>query len=390
VAVDITDKDFVKFVARDSGPINVYAKDTVTGEDELKSTHTTVRKAQQKAGNLALAAAFENPAVKIRYEKHEVVDVTINAQDITMQVGAPSGVLNPLLTNYTMVAEPGSYGLSGALAGTTVAQVGDPGELVSHATFESFAVGTTGENNLVSSDGFTLGNRYSAFVDDLRGHGVGDRSCRFDFLQGEESGVTGGAWSGLNANIGESFSWRAWFYIPSGFVWNSGSKFVRPEIDGGGYMNIYPSDGNFHMQNNTNSTEFQTSFANNKDLRVAPATAPGVSSGAGVKPPYDEWFCFEMYIEFAKTPNSGIWRVWFTGTNRTDSTYYENELCFNDEVTPTVRSGGSGGYDRIQCFTQWNPPSAPQNQSLWLDDFKIVKNPTNTDINGFPFIGAFG
>jgi polyisoprenoid-binding protein YceI len=86
VTIDISDEEYFKFVARENSPVYVYAKNTVTGEDELKSTHNTIRKAQQKAGNLALAAAFENSDIKIRYEKHEVVDVTINAQDITMKV----------------------------------------------------------------------------------------------------------------------------------------------------------------------------------------------------------------------------------------------------------------------------------------------------------------
>jgi hypothetical protein len=417
VAVDITDKDFVKFVARNSGPINVYAKDTVTGEDELKSTHTTVRKAQQKAGNLALAAAYENPAVRVRYEKHEVVDVTINAQDITMQVDAPSGVLQPLLTNYTMVAEPASYSLSGAVAGTSklVVPPAGPGWITTE-NWTGVPVGTS-----VTVAGNALGNYLTLnqvradIVSNATDPGVnpvtGDRCCKI--YANSNSDTWGMMYSyPTNLNVGEEIWVRCYFKYPAGFKWEaSGAKLktfgmgttngtrswlnldhirrTNPVGNYSGYLNdnAFPFyyANNYRVLSEVSGDYFDGPGFLGRDwydeLVPLGALADGGNPFVGVRPLHDEWTCLEQYIKMATTNNSGgIWRIWQDGI-----------LIFEDTYHFTMNPGILHNHCQIHSF--WNNNATGngplQNQHAYIDAFEArTSQPSQQDAFNNYMIGT--
>ena len=127
--------------------------------------------------------------------------MTINGQDITMRVDAPSGVLQPVIFNYTLVAESGAYGMQGASALTTIQQSGLTDRSLLFMSYD--CENAPGHNVEVQTSGVDLQGLSSfqtatadtldySYFDNTTSH-TGTYSIRNDCLPsfgGDSSGVT--------------------------------------------------------------------------------------------------------------------------------------------------------------------------------------------------------
>jgi len=381
------------------GNIAVTSGTAVTVSPTATTTYTLtvtgVGKIAAQTATITVNAAAPAPTIT-GFTANPATIATGGSSSLTAVFGNGTGVITPgniAVTSGTAVMVSPAATITYTLTVTDGSQTATQTAAVTVGS-------TTGWYTHIGCEGGTLGAQvaqggadefsqtFSSTVYSNTEVGTGSESCQMGIT--EDSLTNGwGQWGAIyqfpsTLQNGSELWARVSLFVPAGFdvTTNDGMlKFMRvhtasPGVTNEGYHDLLISNPGFESWSpgiGDWAAPYIYNYEGAANL-IGVGTVPANNFATG------QWETYEMYIKLSPiskdSGGQGEIRIW-----------KNNQLLLDRTSAPTLVQATSFA-DFFYLFTYWNG-NAPATQSLHVDDVIVTSQiPSNTDANGYPFIGA--